>query len=442
MVLSSVFTCISACVLLIQSVAVIHAAPTKSSRSLKKTGHHLHGRFLHITDLHLDPYYREGADPSHYCHRYGKKRSKAAGKFGALGTECDSPGPLVEATFNFLKKEIKNVDFILYTGDTVRHDRDDKLPRTDAQVLEGHRSIIKYFKKTYSHKMLFVPTIGNNDTYKHNKIKKRDHIFRKLKAIWRPLELDIRNEFLNGGYFTHDLIKNKLSVINLNTMYFFDKNNDVDDCDSPNSPGAIQMRWLENQLEALEKKKGKQQAYIMGHVPPIDDNGSRIYKSACYDQYFSLLGKHGSVIAGHFTGHTNDDNLYAVVPDGDGSYEFVAANDKSVRHRENDLERANVPLFNAPSVIPVHNPAIRVYHYETQNNKRRPIGTITDWDQYYVDLDKANEHGQAEYQLEYSASKLYNVDYFDGEDLGQAILNIATNKRARKIYNKYAKVST
>jgi hypothetical protein len=76
---------------------------------------------VNYKDIHLDPYYKEGADPDDYCHTYGKKRSKDSGKYGALGTDCDSPKALVDATFAFLKKSINDVDFIIYTGDTVRH---------------------------------------------------------------------------------------------------------------------------------------------------------------------------------------------------------------------------------------------------------------------------------------------------------------------------------
>ena len=74
-----------------------------------------------LLDIHIDPLYKEGADPNKLCHTFGKDRSKQSGKYGALGTDCDSPIPLVDATFNFLKKDIADIDFIIYTGDTVRH---------------------------------------------------------------------------------------------------------------------------------------------------------------------------------------------------------------------------------------------------------------------------------------------------------------------------------
>ncbi|KAI9482810.1 MAG: Metallo-dependent phosphatase-like protein [Benjaminiella poitrasii] len=442
MVWNSAFSCISACILLVQSTSLIHAAPLEDSNSLVKRGSSLHGKFLHITDVHLDPYYRVGADPDSYCHKHGKKRSDKSGKYGALGTDCDSPKALVDATFSFLKEEVKNVDFILYTGDTVRHDRDDDLPRTDTQVLDGHKSVIKYIQKSYTKSTPFVPTIGNNDSFDHNDVKKKDSIFSKLKTIWKPLKLKLDSNFLNGGYFVQEIIKGKLSVINLNTMYFYKKNDEVDDCDESSSAAAIQMKWLEAQLKTFAKKKGKHQAYIMGHVPPIDDDGSQLYKDACHEKYFNLLGKYGKYISGHFTGHTNDDNLNVVVPDGDGSYEFIAADDEDASDREDDLKKASVALFNAPSIIPVNNPAIRVYHYETSTSGDSPIGTITDWDQYYVDLDVANDKGKVQYELEYSASDLYSVDYFYGKNLAEAVKNVAGDKKARKLYKKYAKVSS
>ena len=131
-------TTLATCVLLLQQTQV-QAVPLNTPKALLKRGNGLSGKFLHVTgmsdliqgkhtwysclllDIHLDPYYKEGADPKKYCHSHGKKRSKEAGKYGALGTDCDSPQALVDATFKFLKNQINDIDFIIYTGDTVRH---------------------------------------------------------------------------------------------------------------------------------------------------------------------------------------------------------------------------------------------------------------------------------------------------------------------------------
>lgn len=118
----------------------------------------------------------------------------------------------------------------------------------------------------------------------------------------------------------------------------------------------------------------------------------------------------------------------------------MAADDKDAGGVKASLAQTYVGLFNAPSIIPVHNPALRVYTYDTKG-KDYPFGTIRDWDQYYVDLKKANKKGTVKYQLEYKASELYNVDHFDGPGIGQAISYISRNKSARKLYKKYADVS-
>lgn len=88
-------------------------------------------------------------------------------------------------------------------------------------------------------------------------------------------------------------------------MYFYEKNDKVEDCDSSSSAGGVQMKWLESTLKSFQDKKGSHKVYLMGHVPPIDDDGSKLYKDSCYTQYMNLLGEYGSVISGHFTGHTN-----------------------------------------------------------------------------------------------------------------------------------------
>ncbi|KAG2203793.1 hypothetical protein INT47_012726 [Mucor saturninus] len=435
------FTCITACVLLLQQ-STVSAMPMNEPRALIKRGATLTGKFLHITDIHIDPKYLEGADPDNYCHRHGKKRSSESGKYGALGTRCDSPVALVKTAFDFLKKEIRDIDFIIYTGDTVRHDRDDDLPRTKKDVIDGHTSVMKYFQSAYDLKHTpYIPTIGNNDAFGHNDVVKNDKIFTSLKTIWSPLSLNLTQAFSSGGYFVQDIVPDKLSVINLNSMYFFEKNSDVADCSSSTSPATVQMKWLESTLKEFKSKGNGHQVYMMSHVPPIDDDGSKLYKDSCYSQYLNLLGNYGSIIAGHFNGHTNNDNLNAVIPDGKKDFTYIAADDKDARDLKSTLAKSAVALFNAPSIIPVHNPALRVYTYDIEG-KDYPYGTIRNWEQYYIDLDDANNGGPVEFKLEYDATHLYGVDHFDGAGVGQAITNIVSNDKSRDLYKKYAQVSS
>lgn len=119
----------------------------------------------------------------------------------------------------------------------------------------------------------------------------------------------------------------------------------------------------------------------------------------------------------------------------------MAADDRSAGDMRATLSQTRVGLFNAPSVIAVNNPALRFYSYETKGNKY-PFGTIRDWDQYYVDIKKANKQRKLKYKLEYKASQFYKVNHFDGTGIGKAINFIANNKHAYNQYKKYAIVSS
>jgi hypothetical protein len=55
----------------------------------------------------------------------------------------------VDASFKFMKESLQDIDFIIYTGDTARHDRDDKIGRSKSDVLDDHKTVVNYFKKTY-----------------------------------------------------------------------------------------------------------------------------------------------------------------------------------------------------------------------------------------------------------------------------------------------------
>jgi hypothetical protein len=48
-----------------------------------------------------------------------------------------------------MKESLQDIDFIIYTGDTARHDRDDNIGRSKSDVLDDHKTVVNYFKKTY-----------------------------------------------------------------------------------------------------------------------------------------------------------------------------------------------------------------------------------------------------------------------------------------------------
>ncbi|KAJ9607476.1 Endopolyphosphatase [Cladophialophora chaetospira] len=279
----------------------------------------LRGRFLHITDIHPDPFYKARSDVGESCHS-GKGD---AGIFGAEATDCDTPVSLVNATFRWIEENLKDdIDFVIWTGDSARHDNDERFPRSDKQVLKSNRFIVDKFVETFGKPdniddpdptndfvVPIVPTFGNNDILPHN-------IFNPGPNKWTRVYLDVWNRFVpqaqrhsfsRGGWFFSEVIPNKLAVFSLNTLYFFESNSAVDGCDLKSEPGYHHMEWLRAQLQFLRVRGMK--AILIGHVPPARTDSKQNWDESCYQKYTLWMRQYRDVIITSIFGHMNIDHF-------------------------------------------------------------------------------------------------------------------------------------
>ncbi|KAI1329642.1 Metallo-dependent phosphatase-like protein [Xylariaceae sp. FL0255] len=273
----------------------------------------LHGRFLHITDLHPDEIYKphSSTEENIACHR----EHGPAGVYGAETSDCDSPLSLVNATLAWVKENLRDeIDFVIWTGDSARHDSDEENPRHDKDILAMNRHVANAFIDTFSdeHNDLvipIVPTFGNNDIYPHNiLLPGPNNILKSYSKIWGEfIPEEQRHAFEFGGWFYIETIPNKLAVFSLNTMYFFDRNAGVDDCLHPSEPGYKQFEWLRIQLQSLRERGMK--AMLMGHVPPARTEGKQLWDETCWQKYTLWLQQYRDIIVGGLYGHMNIDHF-------------------------------------------------------------------------------------------------------------------------------------
>ncbi|KAF2222936.1 Metallo-dependent phosphatase-like protein [Elsinoe ampelina] len=307
---------------------------------------HLHGRFMHVTDFHPDRFYKTysstGEDSA--CHR----SSGSAGYYGAETTDCDSPVTLVNATFDWLAEHVKDeIDFIIWTGDSARHDNDEELPRNNKQIKDLNALIVAKFEEVFGRErdnddpyddytVPIAPNLGNNDILPHN-------IFDLGPNEWTRTYLDLwksfipeeeRHEFDQSGWYAVDVIPNYLTVFSLNTLYFYDKNAAVDGCSLRSEPGYRQMEWLRVQLQFLRIRGMK--AMIIGHVPPARTEGKINWDETCWQKYALWMRQYRDVVVGTFYGHMNIDHFIVQdfddindsLEDGVGIEEFGLENKK------------------------------------------------------------------------------------------------------------------
>ncbi|EEQ85194.1 vacuolar endopolyphosphatase [Blastomyces dermatitidis ER-3] len=276
----------------------------------------LHGRFLHITDIHADTNYKPNSntDGDHECHR----GSGNAGFYGTVGSNCDSPLTLVNATFAWIQENLAHsIDFVVWTGDSARHDNDEKIPRTEQEILHMNQLLADKFHDIFSksdeHKkgmrIPVVPTIGNNDIMPHNILKKGpNHWTKRFARIWDNfIPEEQRHSFVQGGWFYVEVIPHKLAVISLNTMYFYGSNSAVDGCAHRDDPGYEHMEWLRVQLQFMRKRNMK--AILIGHVPPARTSSKENWDATCWQKYTLWLQQYRDVIVASMFGHMNIDHF-------------------------------------------------------------------------------------------------------------------------------------
>lgn len=322
----------------------------------------LQGRFLHITgkvastrdlcrsdpfaiDIHPDPFFKVHSDPDEACHS-GKGE---AGYYGAEVTSCDAPFSLVNATFKWIEDHLKDqIDFVVWTGDSARHDNDERLPRTDKQVIKLNRFIVDKFVEVFGKEdnihdpdptndfiVPIVPTFGNNDILPHNIFEPGPNKWTKTyNNIWeRFVPQAQRHSFSRGGWFFTEVIPNKLAVFSLNTLYFFDSNSAVDGCDLESEPGYEHMEWLRIQLQFLRVRGMK--AIMTGHVPPARTESKQSWDETCYQKYTLWMRQYRDVVVTSIFGHMNLDHfMFQDVQELKYKFKIKGVDEEFTRSRE------------------------------------------------------------------------------------------------------------
>lgn len=276
----------------------------------------LHGRFLHITDIHPDPYYVEGSSIDAVCHT-GKpsKKKDVAPKFGKAMSGCDSPVILMEETLRWIKENLRDkIDFVIWTGDNIRHDNDRKHPRTEAQIFDMNDIVADKMTELFSagneedprdFDVSVIPSLGNNDVFPHNMFALGPTLqTREYYRIWKNfVPQQQQRTFDRSASFLTEVIPGKLAVLSINTLYLFKANPLVDNCNSKKEPGYQLLLWFGYVLEELRSRGMK--VWLSGHVPPIAKN----FDQSCYDKFTLWTHEYRDIIIGGLYGHMNIDHF-------------------------------------------------------------------------------------------------------------------------------------
>lgn len=266
--------------------------------------------------MHPDPFYKaySSTEDGTVCHR----GSGSAGTYGAETSDCDSPFALINETFKWIENNLRNkIDFVVWTGDSARHDNDEEIPRSGTQVFSLNEYVAGKFLEVFRSRkdetgavsIPVVPTIGNNDILPHNiLIAGPNKWLKNYAGLWKHfVPEEQRHTFERGGWFYVEVIPDKLAVFSLNTLYFFGHNAAVDGCAAKSEPGWEHMEWLRIRLQFMRERGMK--AILTGHVPPARTESKQLWDETCWQKYTLWLRQYRDVVIGGIYGHMNIDHF-------------------------------------------------------------------------------------------------------------------------------------
>lgn len=279
----------------------------------------LHGRFLHLTDMHPDELNVIGAAIRKQCHKKVKgivSNTDISHKYGDAMSGCDAPLDLFNSTLQWIRENLKDhIDFVIWTGDNIRHDNDRSHPRTEAEIFDMNERAVTHMVEAFvddgeedvnvfDRRVKIVPSLGNNDVYPHNLFAPGPTLqTRELYKIWRDfIPTEQMHTFDRGAYFLREVIPGKLVVLSINTLYWFQSNPLNDNCDGRKQPGYKLFLWLGAALKECRRRGVK--VWLSGHVPPIPKN---IHHS-CYAKISVWMHEYRDLIIGGVWGHMNIDH--------------------------------------------------------------------------------------------------------------------------------------
>jgi endopolyphosphatase len=183
---------------------------------------------MHLTDIHLDLHYLPKSLSSASCHRQRpvaqpkppdqgdvpapKPTDRVGGVYGAPLTGCDSPASLLEFTLSYIRENILDLasnpiddgstltsketepaplSFVVWTGDSARHDSDKLIKKTwDENFSLIHYVTAELNELFVDHLVPVIPSIGNNGMSNSvlcsDRVYFRMILFRFSCFSWRP----------------------------------------------------------------------------------------------------------------------------------------------------------------------------------------------------------------------------------------------------------------
>mmetsp|Transcript_14699 Transcript_14699/g.57667 ORF Transcript_14699/g.57667 Transcript_14699/m.57667 type:complete len:552 (+) Transcript_14699:22-1677(+) len=288
------------------------------------TGEETTGRFLVLSDIHLDPAYTPLKGGKRFCRdesKHGPSEACYTSRFdydddanyeyGQFG--CDSPLPLLTNCLEAMRAVDADPDFLLIGGDLAMH-CSPSYEATMSTVANATAVISANYRNT-----MIIPTIGNNDVYPEDQIAYGpSQQLSDLADIWGPWigDEEALETFRKNGYFSVSPVEG-LRVVSLNTLYYTENwcprndtictDEELDSLVREDDPNG-QFAWLAEQL--ADAVANGQDVLMTGHMSPGRTRGfNKNWRGQYQDPFLQLVERYHEHIVGAVFGHIHRDGF-------------------------------------------------------------------------------------------------------------------------------------
>ena len=357
------------------------------------------GKFIQITDIHLDIYYKQGYHTNcglPICCRpdsnsFSNDNVNISNKWGSPYGKCDIPISLLKSVLNFTSNNIDNVDSIFLTGDGPPHDIWEQSRRYNLNVNDAIRTFTKYYFPNTS----VFPIIGNHDTFPINQepgLTQSDWLYKNLSMRWKYwFSNDSLNTFNFGGFYTQR-VKPGFRIIGLNTNVY-PKENWWQSLYNKDDYGH-QLAWLRDVLN--QSKVNQEKVIILAHHSP-----NNWYSKEFIDYYTNLLLEYSDIIEISIYGHQHS---------GPSLRLFY----------NNSVPKSFGIVGGSLTTYTELNPTFTVYIYNRTTNE------IIDFEIWWADL--INISDDINWVMQYKFLERHNINSLNPIDLDIFAKSLLTNK--------------
>ncbi|KAI1352170.1 Metallo-dependent phosphatase-like protein [Xylaria sp. FL0043] len=304
-------------------------------------------RVVHYSDIHIDPWYTEGADADctkFICCRTYSDEPAPGHTFRPAGPNgehtCDSPVGLEESMYEAVRTLVPDAAFAIFTGDIIDH------AVWNTTIIQNTLDITDAYDRMDAAGFLVYGTAGNHEASPSNSYpplsvsSSTQWLYDVLSFSWagwvEERALDTTRTF--GAYSTKYPGGN-LRIISLSTNLYYVHNYWLYEEPMEKDPSG-QFAWLIGELDAAEK--AGERVYIIGHMAP----GARDAFHDASNYFDQILNRYEATIAALFFGHTHLDE-----------FEISYSN-----YSQRTADNAVMVSYVGPAMTPTSgHPAFRVY---------------------------------------------------------------------------------